>query len=215
MHNRTLSLILVMFLITFLSNIAYSQVRNTIVDTNSVWSISNQIVYPNPPPPTSSFLHLSGDTIIDSKHYTKIWENNDLYLTDSMRFCGFIREENKKTYYRYDNESLIYDFSLPIGKSIVFNDIWFTNIMIDSVKINGNKYKQMKLSNGYDTISLIEKIGSIDQGLFYTLHIGYTGSWEHLLCYFNNNNCLYSNPNFNNCSLSVDKPTKKKKRKKQ
>lgn len=203
--KRELSLVFLMFLIGFSNSIAYSQVKNTIVDTNSVWSVYHCPVVPNPPPATSNFIHLKGDTVIDSKRYTKIWENNDLYPTDSMRFCGFIREENKKTFYRADDEFIIYDFSLSIGDRIAFNNFWFTVIEIDSVAINGSKYKQMKLSNRYKTIALIEKIGNIEKGLFYTLSLGYVGSWEHLLCYFNKNNCLYTNPNFNYCSLSLDK----------
>jgi len=215
MNNRNLSLVLVMFLITFLSNIAYSQVGNTIVDTNSVWFINMEYVIENPIP-INYYVHLKGDTIIDLKHYTKVWTNNDLSLTDDMELYGLIREENQKTYFRYfhsptnafSNESLQYDFSLPIGDSIRFIDYWFTNIMIDSVEVNGNKYKEMKLSDRYDTISLIEKIGNIEGGLLYTMKLFNDGCINNLLCYYNNDKCLYTNPEFNYCFLSLDNPIK-------
>jgi len=202
-----LSLAFVMLFITIFTNNLYSQVENTIVDTNSVWSIYMEYVVDQPVPETY-YIHLKGDTLIDLKHYTKIWTNNDLYPTDNMEFHGFIREENKKTYYRYNTEKLIYDFSLPIGDSINFNGYWFTNFMIDSVEVNGNKYKEMKLTNIHDTISLIEKIGNIEEGLRYTIGFYDLGCYERLLCYFNNDNCLYTNPEFNYCSLGLNNQIK-------
>jgi len=220
MNNRNLSLVIVMFFITLFSNNLYSQVGNTIVDTNSVWSIYQELVVAKPIP-KSYYIHLNGDTLIDSKHYTKIWINNDLSLTYDMEFYGLIREENQKTYIRYYHsltntlcsESLQYDFSLPVGDSIKFKNSCFSNIMIDSVEINGNKYKEMKLSDRYDTISLIEKIGNIEGGLLYTMKLFNDGYHERLLCYYNKNNCLYTNPEFNYCSLSLDKPIEKEKKK--
>lgn len=97
--KSNLSLVFVMFFITIFSNNLYSQVGNTIVDTNSVWSILMEYASPEPIPETY-YIHLRGDTLIDSKHYTKIWINNDLSLTDDMEFYGLIREEEQKTYIR-------------------------------------------------------------------------------------------------------------------
>jgi len=205
--KKKLLLVLVMFFITLFSNNLYSQVGNTIVDTNSVWSMYMEYVVAEPVPETY-YIHLKGDTLIDSKHYTKIWKNNDLYPTDNMEFEGFIREENQKTYYRYNVEELMYDFSLPLGDSIKYNDFWCKNIMVDSVEINGNKYKEMKLSTVFGVISIIEKIGSIEEGLFYTMRLLNDGCINKLLCYYNNNSCLYTNPEFNYCSLSLDNPIK-------
>ena len=136
-----LSLVFVMFFITIFSNNLYSQVGNTIVDTNSVWSINNQIVYPMPP--TSYYIHLKGDTIINSKQYTKVWKNNDLSLTNDMELYGLIREENQKTYIRHFesstdtlyNESLMYDFSLTNGDVYTINAL--DTVFNFDVKIQG------------------------------------------------------------------------------
>ncbi len=127
--NKKRSLALVMFFINLSCTIAFSQVGNTIVDTNSVWSINNQIVYPMPP--TSYYIHLKGDTIINSKQYTKVWKNNNLSLTDDMEFYGLIREENQKTYIkRFESstdtiysESLLYDFTLSNGAVYTINGL--------------------------------------------------------------------------------------------
>ena len=218
MNNRNISLVLVMFLITFLSNIAYSQVGNTIVDTNSVWSINNQIVYPTPP--TSYYIHLKGDTIIDSKQYTKVWTNNDLSLTDDMEFYGLIREENQKTYLRrfesstdtLYNESLLYDFTLSNGDIYTINglDTVFTfNVNVDSIEINNIKYKRISLSNSIlSDITWVEKIGCLEMGLFYGSSIFNEGVREDLLCYYYNDNCLYTNPEFNYCYVGLENPLK-------
>ncbi len=216
MNKRNLSLVLVMFFITFFSNITFSQVGNTIVDTNSVWSINNQIVYPTPP--TSYYIHLKGDTIIDSKHYTKVWTNNDLSLTDDMEFYGLIREENQKTYLRrfesstdtLYNESLIYDFSLSNGDVYTINglDTVFTfSVNVDSIEINNVMYKRISLYNSIlSEINWIEKIGCLEGGLFYGSRMFNDGVMEDLLCYYYNNSCLYTNPNFNYCTVGLDNP---------
>lgn len=80
--------------------------------------------------------------------------------------------------------------------------------MVDSVEINGNKYKEMKLTNGYDTISLIEKIGNLKGGLLFTMELINDGYINKLLCYYNNDNCLYTNPEFNYCSLGFNNQIK-------
>lgn len=216
--NKKLSLIWVVFFITFLSNIAYSQIGNTIVDTNSVWSINNQIS--SPTPPTSYYIHLKGDTIIDSKQYTKVWNNNDLSLTDDMELYGLIREENQKTYIRYNynglsGENLLYDFSLNIGDSVLLYQIdtiyfyWFTVTNVDSIEINNEMHKRIILSgNFYTDITWVEKIGCLDRGLFYSPMIFLCGVREDLLCYYYYNSCLYTNPNFNYCTVGLDNPLK-------
>ena len=211
-----LSFVLVMFFITFLSNIAFSQVGNTIVDTNSVWSINNQIVYPTSP--TSYYIHLKGDTIIDSKQYTKLWTNNDLSLTDDMDFYGLIREENQKTYLRVFesstdtlfNESLLYDFSLSNGDVFTINaldTVFNFSVIVDSIVVNNIMYKRISLSNSIlSDITWVEKIGSLERGLFYGLNVFNDGVREDLLCYYYNDICLYSNPNFNYCVIGLDNP---------
>ena len=216
--NKKLSLIWVVFFIKLFSNNLYSQVGNTIVDTNSVWSINNQIVYPMPP--TSYYIHLKGDTIIDSKQYTKVWNNNDLSLTDDMELYGLIREENQKTYIRYNynglsGENLLYDFSLNIGDSVLLYQIdtiyfyWFTVTNVDSIEINNKMHKRIILSgNFYTDITWVEKIGCLDIGLFYSPMIFLCGVREDLLCYYYNNSCLYTNPNFNYCTVGLDNPLK-------
>ena len=216
--KRNLSLVLVMFFITLFSNNLYSQVSNTIVDTNSVWSINNQIVYPMPP--TSYYIHLKGDTIIDSKQYTKVWKNNDLSLTDDMELYGLIREENQKTYLRrfessidtLYNESLLYDFTLSNGDVYTINglDTVFTfNVNVDSIEINNIKYKRISLSNSIlSDIIWVEKIGCLEMGLFYCPRIFNEGVRKDLLCYYYNNSCLYTNPEFNYCFVGLDNPLK-------
>lgn len=218
MKNRNLSLVLVMFFITLFSNNLYSQVGNTIVDTNSVWSINKQIVYPMPP--TSYYIHLKGDTIIDSKQYTKVWKNNDLSLTDDMELYGLIREESQKTYFRYFqsstntlfSESLIYDFTLSNGDVYTINafDTVFTfSVNVDSIELNNIMYKRISLSNSmFSEIIWVEKMGCFNAGLFYSLPIFNEGISEDLLCYYYNNNCLYTNPDFNYCFVGLDNPLK-------
>ncbi len=215
--KRELSLVFLMFLIMCSSSIAYSQDENTIVDINSVWSINNQIVYPMPP--TSYYIHLNGDTVVDSKHYTKVWTNNSLSLTNDMEFYGLIREQNQKTYFRnyhssldslYE-ESLIYDFSLTENDTFMINildTVVYLDVSVGMFNLNNMAVKKITLSNPLlsQDIVWVEKIGNL-KGLFHNQFI--CGVMTDLLCYYQRNNVLYSNPEFNYCSLSLDEPIKK------
>lgn len=215
--KRSLSVVFLMFLITFSSRIAYSQDENTIVNQNSVWSINNQIVYPMPP--TSYYIHLNGDTVVDLKHYTKVWTNNSLSLTNDMEFYGLIREENQKTYFRsyqssldtLSEESLIYDFSLTENDTFMINildTVVYLDVSVGMFNLNNMEVKKITLSNPLlsQDIVWVEKIGNL-KGLFHNPFI--CGVMTDLLCYYQRNNVLYSNPEFNYCSLSLDEPIKK------
>ena len=205
-------ILLTICLISFSSKIIYSQSANTIVDTNSIWSIYKELVVAEPIP-TSYYIHLKGDTIIDSKHYIKVWTNNDLSLTDYMEFHALIREENQKTYVRYYNssldsilaEELLYDFSLSNGDTFTLNlaeHVFTFNVSVDSILINNEMRKRIVLSGDfYSNITWVEKIGCLEWGLLYYPKIFYTGVIEKLLCYYYNDNVLYSNPEFNYCNI--------------
>lgn len=203
--------ILIICVISLSSKISYSQSENTIVDTNSIWSIYQELVV-DEPIPTSYYIHLKGDTIIDSKHYKKVWTNNDLSLTDDMEFHALIREENQKTYVRYYHsgldsilgENLLYDFSLSTGDTFNFksyNDVHAFNVSVDSILIDNEIRKRIILSENFiPNMTWVEKIGCLEVGLLYESLFG-LGVIEKLLCYYSNNNVLYSNPEFNYCKV--------------
>ncbi|MBP1645027.1 MAG: hypothetical protein H6Q16_602 [Bacteroidetes bacterium] len=204
-------IILSICLISLSSKISYSQSQNTIVDTNSIWSIYNELVIAESIP-TSYYIHLKGDTIIDSKHYIKVWTNNDLSLTDDIEFHALIREENQKTYVRYYHsgmdsilgENLLYDFSLSNGDTFnlnIYEEVFSFNVCVDSIQINNEMRKRIILSGNFiSNMTWVEKIGCLEAGLLYESLFG-VGVIEKLLCYYYNDNVLYSNPEFNYCNI--------------
>jgi len=74
----------------------------------------------------------------------------------------------------------------------------------DFVEVNGVSLKQIQLAEvsvpDYGTIcaTWIEKIGSLD-GLFYPCGMLNPGSKRELLCYFQNDELFYKNPNYSEC----------------
>ncbi|MEA4957657.1 MAG: hypothetical protein VB038_08010, partial [Methanobrevibacter sp.] len=198
-------------MISFSSKISYSQSQNTIADTNSIWSIYNELVVAEPIP-TSYYILLKGDTTIDSKHYKKVWTNNDLSITDEMEFHALIREENQKTYVRYYHsgldsilgENLLYDFSLSNGDTFnlnIYEQVFSFNVSVDSIQINNEIRKRIILSGNFiPNMTWVEKIGCLEAGLLYESLFG-LGVIEKLLCYYYNDNVLYSNPEFNYCNI--------------
>lgn len=160
---------------------------------------------------------LQGDTLIDNILFHTLWVSVGDTLIPTILPFGAIREEDKKIYYIGNTMLglntyevvLLYDFSKQVGDTIR-HDLYNENgkysvvLNIDSVPISDKYRKRYVVDNNWfyhnpDTI--IEGIGSVKNGLLgHISDITTCGHhyWEHI-CFKQNNEILYINPNYNSC----------------
>jgi hypothetical protein len=145
-------------------------------------------------------LKMLGDTIIGSLSYKKILGYNRALRDDPIQ---------KKVYiysYPYNQEYLLYDFSLSVGDTV--SNWWsemsgpfgetFVISSVDSVLINSQYRKRLTIqqSGGWFSVQIMEGIGS-GQGLFMVLM-----PFEHyelLTCFQGDGALIYSNGSHTSC----------------
>ncbi|HPK04279.1 MAG TPA: T9SS type A sorting domain-containing protein [Bacteroidales bacterium] len=187
------------------SIITYGQVSKTLVDDNKLWSNLWQ-TGAGPPPHgmVTNYIKFSADTTIDDKIYKKVLESKDEYQTD-YAVIGYIREDSlKRVYYRDKNEmeKLLYDFGAKVGDSITIGTMTLVVGKIDYILINNEILKRMKVYpegfGGEPGEQWIEGIGSLC-GILSSGTFEFTGAKHDLLCFFENEALIYSNPEFEDC----------------
>jgi len=179
--------------------------NNTIVNDGSSWSVlsrgSADGTYL-----CTDYYYFDGDSIIGEHSYKKMFSCNDR-LHENCSYQGLLREENQRTYFVYpasETEYLFYDFSLEEGMIFefihLFGEYTYTDMLyvqeVGFVEINGTQKKRIQFSEG-DT--WIEGIGHL-QGILYPMYYyGLTGVRYFLLCYYENNELIYKNPEYSEC----------------
>ncbi len=194
-----------------------AQYNTELIDTTKRWSTADTytagggIMY-------SFFNKFGDDTIINNQSYTKIYRAFDEFMTE-WELQGFIRKVDQKYYLRnLANEvGLAYDFDVNIGDNLyIDNPFTFypfeANVVdIDSVFIEpANQYrKRIKLLGPYPypyyTEYWIEGMGST-AGLIHSgcIMSQLTGSAMFtLLCYYEDDELIYKNPNFPVCFYPI------------
>jgi len=179
---------------------------------NTVWA---ENYFPGDGYPYCSFYYFAlknNDTIINEHQYHKLYFSCDTNFTEE-KFCGALREENKRIYYYsidslncsympipLDTEIVLYDFNLKLGDTITSEKYrvgypgYIVVNRIDSMLID-QKYRKV-FSFGYDNQTIndakwIEGIGCI-RGLF--ADVGVVGWWTNrLICCIIDNNVIYHN----------------------
>ncbi len=156
----------------------------------------------------SYYIKFQGDTILNDRTYSKIWQSNDS-LGVNWNMTGLIREADKRVYYHelgYDGlgDLLLYDFSVHIGSTLylasIDNESFFENMKItniDTALVDGVKRLRIQIKNSSYTDYWIEKIGSL-QGI---LDRSYKRNEikKLLLCVQQNGNTIYSNEDYTDC----------------
>jgi hypothetical protein len=196
------------FLITlFQTTLCYGQ---NLLSENKLWSNAvfgseNPDIYKS-----SYWIKFQGDTTINNVRYKKILQADDALHSD-WYVNGYIREDTvAQKVYLFNNytesDQLLYDFSLEKGDSIL---IWdgVTFVKIDTVLYepfgdSKNTLKQICFNKGC-THKWIKGIGS-SRGVLNGLNtIKTVGAYYYLLCYYKNENMVYSNPEFNDCFITT------------
>lgn len=201
------------FLITSLISPGISgQVYIPFPDANAIWSE----IYTNQQPfEVNTYQYgVSGDTIINSTSYHKIYQLADtLYPLTPGQFRGAIREDNKRIFVISYNsvfpgsgnsEVLLYDFTKKAGDTIFVGqdgigpEGYLVIDHIDSVLIDNN-YRKTFFFTTLEEFYWIEGIGST-RGLFSPITAQPTGyqKWQ-LICFNQDGDVKYLNPEFNSC----------------
>jgi hypothetical protein len=154
----------------------------------------------------------SGDTIIGNVRYMKIMgilNNGDPHL------FTVLREEDGKVWKRHLNtsvETLLYDFTANVGDTLCFGEPG-ASFVLDSISIEQiGSVDRRKFWFGleYDGFgnprtkeTWVEGFGS-DFGLLWSGYYGVYDGWHCLLCFHQNGELVWQNPEYNTCTYPYD-----------
>ena len=166
----------------------------------AVWQINNYVNW------------CSGDTLIEDARYMKIMGAvNDGYPI----FYTLLREEEGKVWKRYSiahPEILLYDFTASVGDTLRIGD-FAEEMVLDSismVQIGDVDRRKFWFGLEYDGLgnprakeTWVEGIGS-DYGLLWTGYFNVFDGWHCLLCFHQNGELVWQNPEYNTCTYPYD-----------
>jgi len=180
-----------------IKTITYSQ---NFIDESKQWSIasSEMDLYSY----STTFYKFSGDSILNGKTYHKLYESTDSSQANWSLYSLWY-ERNDSVFQRgqvcggpvlNDTTTLLYDFNIEEGDT-------FFNIKVDSIRFLewGGSIRKFWFFGGL--ITWIEGVGNFEHFNFSTFCINST--WYQLLCFQENGNLVYQNPNFNSCFVNA------------
>ncbi len=174
--------------------------------SNSTWSVFDRKYF------------VQGDSTINDKVYSKFYLSKNLDKTEEVLVALLREDENERKVYAIPNgktqENLLYDFSLEIDSLTTVFPITFycpeggvtvKVQQIDTIMLGDKPHRRQKIIGGEEDTNLgeywIEGIGST----FGPFNSGITGVlifdfyYPTLICFENNNNLIFDNPNFESC----------------
>lgn len=152
----------------------------------------------------SYWIKFQGDTLINDLVYNKVLQADDSLHSD-WYVNGFIREDIAfQKVYLFDDynqmDRLLYDFILEQGDSILTGDgesyAKVDTIIYEPFGNSTDILKQIYFDSGGRWIEGIGSLWGVMEGLnaFFI-----TGEITELVCYYENNNLVYHNPEFKTC----------------
>jgi hypothetical protein len=204
--------VIILFVFAIWSFTSFAQDSFPLIEENKTWNVlAVALVGSNFWDTTFTTItyRLSGDTVIGSNSYLKLYETREETPTE-WDLMGFMREENKKVWLKEvsePNELLMYDLSANQGDTL---RVWVQSeeefLVVDSIteiEINGEMRTKYCLSfyNYHET--WIDGIGS-DKGIVWSGTTGIVGGWFRFLCSSLNDELIYINPNYTSCYLITD-----------
>ena len=210
--KKVLKILLVFTLFPLTSR---EQVYSPFPDSNAIW---NEVMTNMQPFSIDNYQYgISGDTIINSTSYKKIYLLNDtIFPLELGQYCAAIREDSNKIIYITDcqccsepisdeEEVILYDFSKNVGDTVFvgvdgYGPLGYYIIEnIDSILIDDTFRKTFHFVDGDYLEYWIEGIGST-RVLFSPVTPETTGSlkWE-LICFNQDGVVKYLNPAYSNC----------------
>lgn len=152
----------------------------------------------------------SGDTLIDGVQYTKLMGTKD---GENPHLFTLLREEDGKVWMRLNNqtERLLYGFNANVGDTLRIG-YGEEELIVDSISIEqiGGVDRKMYwfgleydyIGEPYATETWIEGIGS-NLGLLYSGTAHYVGGYSVALCFHQNGDLIWQNPEYGYCTYEV------------
>ena len=148
----------------------------------------------------------SGDTIIEDVRYTKIMGTAN---GDDPRLFSLLREEEGKVWYRdlnHQTDILLYDFTANVGDTLFESYLVVDSISIEHIGgVDRKKYwfglEYEFTGEPYALETWIEGIGS-DLGLLSSGSYYYCGSYSRALCFHQNGELVWYNPEYGSCTVT-------------
>ena len=201
------------FLLFIIAFSALQLSSQQIVDSTKVWSNMQEFCHPDSSVYSTDYHKFHGDTLINDTLYKKVWISEDEDYENWNFFGTFIREENKRVYYRemFQNEGLIYDFNLSLGDSVFLSNpraatsLWLTLSEIDSVETADGFRERWRLESSeysndeYWIMGIGSGAGVLNSGT--QIFGGLCGLYT-LLCEKENDETIYQNPDFETCYVN-------------
>ncbi|MCQ2317543.1 MAG: T9SS type A sorting domain-containing protein [Bacteroidales bacterium] len=158
----------------------------------------------------------SGDTLIGDVRYMKIMGTLN---NGNPNLFTVLREEDGKVWKRHLNtseETLLYDFTANVGDTLTIGDFG-QRLIVDSIGTvqigNADRKKfwlrlQSNNPGGYQfTETWVEGIGS-DYGLLWSGYLSIPDGWHCLLCFHQNGELVWENPEYGFCTYTAVEETK-------
>jgi len=194
-------------IVFYLFSTTYSFSQNFISEEKG-WSVVTEGCFFREPPCYNTYYYkFLGDTLIGDLHYSTLYESDDRNK-QIWHPHSYWRENSDSVFAYYEEagqERLIYNFNLKVGDSI--QTFATFKIKVDSIKTlewGGKMRKHFYLSkNEYSSKTLwIEGVGSM-ANFIRNSDIGFSGSISSLLCFEENGQQVYQNPEFNSCYVYI------------
>jgi len=171
--------------------------------SNALWTIRHG--NNDAAPPTFFCYGLkTGDTVLGTNTYHKLYKSDDAALDDS-EFCGGLREDGTKRIYYYDatagSERLLFDFDVAPGDTVAMLPGPGAIVdYMDSVNINGSFRRRINFK-GFDGTTWpwgawVDGIGNTNVGglMYSPLALPTCDCGEKLVCFQQNGTWVFHNP---------------------
>ena len=209
---KKLNIYTIFALLLMTRNVAtYAQEYVPIIQEGNVWNtldvtVSMYNTYYN------NVNWFSGDTIIDDVRYAKLMGTTN---GGAPHLFSVLREDDGKVWERLNNqrEILLYDFTANVGDTLRCG-LWadeYHYYIVDSISmehIGGVDRKMLWFGLEYTWFhptaaeTWIEGIGS-DLGLLYSESAGICGAYYCTLCFHQNDELIWQNPNYDDCTFDA------------
>lgn len=208
----------------FIQTIVFSQVINHFENSDSRWNVAETYPDANQNNPTfvattTTVFGFQSDTLISGETWNKMYVTNDSLFQNNLEFVGATRVENDQILFRdtLDQLDTLYDFSLNVGDSVLYNingnyPEWLDIIEIDSIQINGEYYKRFHIDeptmSAFDWLDeiWIEGIGSVHGPLFPRYPRKFSEEMPDsmlMTCSFSSGQEFWNHPNYDECYVNI------------
>ena len=196
--------------ICFILSLNVSAQKNSFVQEGKRWIYEKYDIY-NTHETEMVTYSIKGDTLINEVGFKKVYLNDEYH--------GAIRQDKGKVFFCVEGKTedfLIYDFDAEKGDiRLLEEDLDFIVVSVDTIDVNGTKYKRLGLNyyvgdkeydERYPEIQIVEGIGTSGNPFFITEFIVMTTTWKKLREVYINDELIFKGTDFYKPSIAGISP---------